>query len=39
MMSDFEVVMGDMDSAKDFYVKFFGPKDSTISEDCCHLQV
>jgi ubiquitin-conjugating enzyme E2 H len=28
MMSDFEVAMGDTDSAKDFYVKFRGPKDT-----------
>ena len=28
MMSDFDVAMGDMDSAKDFFVKFYGPKDS-----------
>jgi len=28
MMSDYEVAMGDSDSAKDFYVKFHGPKDS-----------
>lgn len=28
MMSDYEVSMGDDDSAQDFYVKFHGPKDS-----------
>lgn len=28
MMSDYEVIMGDEDSARDFYVKLNGPKDS-----------